>query len=654
MKKKGLFFMALMVFVLAQNPLFAEEKKEAVSFEEEHKDKSVIVLLYEVNVTVNEDWSYVSRVNERFKILKEDARELGEMELSYNKARDKITVERAYTITPDGKKHRYAKIQDFREYKGYPVYSDAMIKVITFPQVNIGSILERKTRTVSKGGPMENAFWYWFHFESSTPVKELNFTISWPKKLKIKYQDFNLKQKPQISHNGNMVTYSWHMENVYNPRNGEDYLPPPNFENVPSTVEFSSIKDWDTLSRWFYTQAQENLKINCSIEEAVEQVTAGKIILKDKVRAILEYIQDNFRYVSMSLGDKSLVPHPTDMVFKNKYGDCKDLSLLCLGMLKAVGIKAELALFNDEFSITDPKYDPPIPSLFDHVLLLVEDKKEGDFYIDPLLKGYDIGEYPLYYQGAYTLIINEKGGRFGRFPVTDEKRVYSKMEMKTSIGKDGSALLESLKLWDLDASIEQRRDVNAMDKEEEGKYYQRIEEYLSSGGKLHEYRMEGLEEKYGTLKSFYKVTKNNAFPVTEGMIIIDISGYGRGSDFLEKERKNPVFYPGNSLNEGITTYIIPEGFEVSYMPKNLNLDIGFFYLKREYSKKGSEITIKETARYRRLEVPVEKYGKLRDFFEQLGTKSKQKIILREKKPWRENLAGFVERLKKGKQAKTIE
>ena len=52
----------------------------------------------------------------------------------------------------------------------------------------------------------------------------------------------------------------------------------------------------------------------------------GKTSPKDKLRAILEFIQDNFRYVSMSMGDHTVDLHETAEVFKDHYGDCKDLS----------------------------------------------------------------------------------------------------------------------------------------------------------------------------------------------------------------------------------------------------------------------------------------------------------------------------------------
>lgn len=645
--KKNILFISIIAFVLlAQNLLFAADQKKVISFEEQHKDKNAIFLFFNVDIKVNEDCSYVSKVYKKYKILKEEAKQLGEIQLGYERGRDKITVEQAHSITSDGKKHRYSKIQDLKNYEGYPIYSDSMVKVITLPEVNVGTTIEYQTTRVSKGFSMENAFWYLFNFDFDTPAREINFTITWPKKLKVQYKAFNLDYKPKITENGSRMTYSWHLENIYKSSESEDYLPPPTLESVGSVAEFSSVKNWSDISNWYYSLIQKNLKINCPIEEVAKKVIKDKTTIKDKVRAILEYIQDNFRYVSMSFGDNSLVPHSTDSVFQNKYGDCKDLSLLCMAMLKVAGIKANIALFRDEFSINDPKYDLPIPSLFGHVLLLVEDPKEGDFYIDPLLDGCDINQYPLYYQGAYTFIITENGGRFSRFPIFGEKECYTKSERKITISQDGSALFESEMIWDLGSSVEQRQKMKAMNKEQKDKFYEALDEYLASGGELLERRIEDLDQKYGLIQTRSKLKRKDAYQISDGMIIIDVAGYNRNTDFLAKERKNPIFYPGNSLSEEITTYIIPKGFRVTYMPKNLNLEIGFFNMKREYIKKGNEIVIKETTRYKRLQLPKESYGGIKDFFDQLPNKSKQRIILRKVKPWWQGIKDIVVRFRR--------
>ena len=627
--QKNIFILWIVIFFISVNSfLFAGEEAKTVSFEEKHKDKSSLFLLYNIDVKVNEDWSYITKIHKIIKILKEEAKSLGEITIYYERGREKITDVQAYTITADGKKHKYAKMQDLNIYEGYPMYSDSMVKIITLPEVIVGSTLEHRATIISKGMPIKNSFWYYLSSNFSVPIKEFNLTVTLPKKLGIQYKEFNLAHKPKITQSGSTITYSWHEENFEGEKEDEDYLPPPTLESVGEAIEFSSIKSWADVSSWYYALVQKNLKINSVIEETAKKTTKGKSATKDKVRAMLEYIQDNFRYVSMSFGDNSLEPHPTVQVFQNKYGDCKDLSLLCMAMLKALGIKSHIVLFNTEFSINDPKYDLAFPSLFDHVILLVEDKKEGDFYIDPLLDGYDIGQYPVGYQGAYTFIITEEGGRFGRFPIFDERRGYIKSERKITIWHNGSALIETEMIWELDSSIEQRQKMKAMDKERKDKFYQALDEYLASGGELLERRIDGLDQKYGLIKTYSKLKRKDAYQITKGMIIIDVSGYGRDTDFLKKERKKPIFYPYNSLAEEITTYIIPKGFRITYLPKDLNLDIGFFNMKREYTKKGNEILIKETTRYKRLELPKEAYRGVKDFFDQLPSKSKQRIMLK--------------------------
>ncbi len=645
--KKNILIISVAVFVLwAKGFLFGVEEKKTLSFEERHKDKEAIFLFYEVAIKLNEDWSYTTKVHKKLKILKEEARDWGEVPVPYEKGREKIAEVKACTITPDGKKHRYSKVQDFKVFKAFPMYSDSMVKVITLPEVNIGSILEYKATVISKGLPIKGAFWHMADFNFSLPVKEMNFTITIPKKLGINYKEFNLDYKPEIREDGFNTTYSWHLKEIDDYKETEDYLPPPNLENIGDAFEFSSIKKWSDISSWYSLLIEKNLKINDAIEEAAKKALKGKVTIKDKVRAILEYIQDNFRYVSMSFGDNTLEPHPTDEVFQNKYGDCKDLSLLCLAMLKVGGIKSHIALFNTEFSITDPKYDLAIPSLFDHVLLFVEDPKEGDFYIDPLLDGYDIGQYPSNYQAAYTFIITENGGGFGRLPIFNEKRNYHKAEQTITIGQDGSALTAGQLTMDLDTSVEFRDKFNALDKEGKERFYQALDTIITSGGEMLERRIEGLDEKYGLLKGYAKFRRKDAYPVTDDMIIIELEGYERNADFTEKERKNPIFCPVNSLSEEITTYHIPQGFRISYIPKNINLNTEFLNIKREYVRNQNEIIVTTITRYKRLELSKENYAKVKDFFNQLPTKAKQRIMLKRIKPWWQGIKDIAARFKR--------
>ena len=629
MKKKFISVITIVILVTFQGICFASNKAKKETFDSKHNDRSSLFLLYSVDTKVNNDWSYVTKVHKRIKILKDEAKGLGEIPIYYNNDREKIAEFKAFTITPDNKKHPYSKMQDLNIYAGYPMYSASMVKVITLPEVIVGSILEYKFTVVSKGMAIKNAYWDQFFVDPPVPIKEMRYSITIPKSLDIKNKEFGLTRKPKIIQDKDNITYVWVIKNIEAEEDTEDYLPPPTPERLKEGMEFSSIKSWQDVSNWYASLVKKNMKINKEIEDTVNRVTKGKSSVKDKARAILEYIRKDFRYVSMSFGDNALEPHPTDEVFMNKYGDCKDLSLLCKAMLGAAGINSQVCLFNAEDSITDPQYDLPIPSLFNHVLLLVNDPEEGDFYADPLLDGYDIGQYPLSYQMAHVFIVDDSGGKFARFPVFDEKRNYTSCKKTVTIEKDGSALIEADALWDLDFSVEQRDKLNSLNTKQRQKFFEGLDAYLAAGGQMLKRDISGLDQKYGIMRAYNKMTLKDVYPVTDGLMIITIAGFDRSRDFTEKERKNPIFYPFNSINEEVTTYRIPKGYNISYVPPDLNLDNGFISIKREYKKTANEIQVTEITRHKRVEIPQKDYAKLRDFYETLPAKTQQRIIVKE-------------------------
>jgi len=69
-------------------------------------------------------------------------------------------------------------------------------------------------------------------------------------------------------------------------------------------------------------------------------------------------------------------------------------------MLAAVGVKSHIALFNNEGSINDPSCDLPIPNLFDHALLLVEDRWLEISTRTLCLKVTTLGNIPSHFSGG--------------------------------------------------------------------------------------------------------------------------------------------------------------------------------------------------------------------------------------------------------------
>ncbi|MBF0595215.1 MAG: DUF3857 and transglutaminase domain-containing protein [Candidatus Omnitrophica bacterium] len=629
MTYKGMGLIFVLALVLSARICFAETT--AASFEDRHKDKDSVFLLYDVSIKLNEDWSITEHNHKIIKILKEEGQQYGEMSITYEKGRQLVSDIKVTTITPDGKKHPATKIQDMQVVDDSPMYSDMRAKVITQPEVNIGAVLDREYTVTSNYDMIKGQFWHADTIDMPSPTKEYSITVSIPKKLGIRYRQFKMAYKPEITEKNGFITYSWKVKGLAeDPKREEEYQPPPKTEDFINTFEFSSLASWSDLAKWYFERSEGAVKLTPEIKALAEKLVAGKSTVRDKTRAILEFVQDNFRYVSMSFGQNKLEPHPTDEVFRNKYGDCKDLSLLTKAMLSVVGVKSNLTLVRSETDISDPKDDLPYPLAFNHVLLWIDDP-EGGYFADPLLKGYDIGEYPPNYQMAYAFVINPEGGRFARLPLFSEERNTTSKQQIQSIQPDGSVIYETVRnVYDLDDSVQMHAGWRASNKEERAEFNEKIDATISGGnGKVIERKFDDFDARYGRIVSSSKALRRDVYPPTDGMMIIDLGGFGRSDDgeFVLEKRTHAVFFPANTKHEEVTTFRAPKGFSISYVPQSFDLDNGFFRVKREIVQGEGEVTVKETASFRRAELAALEYPNIRKFYDELPGKTRQRIVI---------------------------
>ncbi|MDR3481900.1 MAG: DUF3857 domain-containing protein [Burkholderiaceae bacterium] len=159
-----------------------------------------------------------------------------------------------------------------------------------------------------------------------------------------------------------------------------DYEPyaPPDVEQF-RYIQLSEFKSWQQVAQWATALFDINAPSN-----AVDEVTASMLNAGDAdatVQSALSYVQNEIRYLSMSLGENSHKPFPPDVVLARRYGDCKDKALLLVTMLRRLGIEAAPVLV----SATSPKALDrflPTPLVFDHAIVrAVVDGKV--YFIDP-------------------------------------------------------------------------------------------------------------------------------------------------------------------------------------------------------------------------------------------------------------------------------
>jgi len=612
------------------------------TFEEKYSAEPYIYLAYTNDVEVKDDLSYVTTKHVKIKIQNSRYKYLGTITVPYVKGREKILSIEAYTTVPGGEKYAYSKIQDRPVHEGYANYSDFREKIITLPRVTKGATIEYKYVKETKGKVIKNEFWYTGILDFSAPVEYDRFSISLPKEKGIRYKEFNLHKQPDIQEDEKNIKYTWEAEEMYVLRKREKYEPFPTPENLENIFLFSSIKSWAEISDWYYDVICKKAVVTEEMKHTAEEIFEGKETARAKVLTLLKYFNKNFRYISMCFGENTFEPHSTEEVFNNKYGDCKDISLLFKTMLEVGGIKSSMVFFTQEGGSSDPQYDLPVPGMYDHAILFIEDPDEGNFYLDPLVKGYSLEEYPFDYQGSYTFIIDDAGGRFDRFPIFDENRMFEAKRRQYTIKSDGSAECETSHLYDLDQSIEMRKMIRNMSDEEFDEFLIKLD---GKHTEVLERSWDGIEKDYGPVEAYVKSREEGLFQVTGDVIILNMKTYDVRDNFNDVDRTKDFFYPCNSVTLDVKVFVIPEDYEVLHMPEDINRNADFFSYQRKYQMTDvREIEVVQCERLKRATVPFGEFNKLKDFFSEVRDVSKQRIILRKRKPVIEEFKEFLSRI----------
>ncbi len=144
-------------------------------------------------------------------------------------------------------------------------------------------------------------------------------------------------------------------------------------------LQFSEYADWREVARWGETLFPANEPLPDELLALVQRWLRLPSP-SERASAALQWVQNEIRYVSVSLGESSHRPHPPAEVLKNRYGDCKDKTLLLMRLLQAMGIPAHAALA----SLAAPQRPAvllPSPLAFDHVVVQAR-LDDRDYYLD--------------------------------------------------------------------------------------------------------------------------------------------------------------------------------------------------------------------------------------------------------------------------------
>jgi len=262
--------------------------------------------------------------------------------------------------------------------KDRSMYDGTLTAIIHLNDVRVGDIIEyayskKGFNPINKGNFSSS-----FYQQYTIPVNRLYNSLICPNAEYLEFQYKNDADRPKIESLGSGIKYIWDMS-AFEKVNYDNNVPA--WYNEQKVVYFTTYKSWSEVAQWargLYTYEATNVN---SILSDFDR----KLPKKELVRQIARYVQDDIRYLGLESGISAYKPHKPAEVYKQKYGDCKDKSLLLVAMLRQIDVDAQPLLVNTK--LKDALNDRlPAHNVFDHCV--VRFGMDGDvFYIDPTMTG---------------------------------------------------------------------------------------------------------------------------------------------------------------------------------------------------------------------------------------------------------------------------
>lgn len=264
------------------------------------------------------------------------------------------------------------------------IYVGAVTAAIVINDVRVGDTLEIAYTIIGKNPVFGDRFFDAAAWDNLYPTLKRRITLNAPEARHIQYRVIGTDQKnvPQAKESRVAGRRIVRFEASDVPVIDFESYMPKDYQAI-RWVQFSEFESWKDVTQW----ADKLFEVNAdpaSLRDALAVVRGGNSP-REKVAKALEFVQNNIRYLSVSLGENSHRPYPPEQVLARRYGDCKDKSLLLVTLLRQVGIEAVPVLVATSHR-KGLDQTLPSPQLFDHAIVRAVVRGKS-YFLDPTRLG---------------------------------------------------------------------------------------------------------------------------------------------------------------------------------------------------------------------------------------------------------------------------
>lgn len=549
---------------------------------------------------------------------------------------------KALSYAPKGNRFVSNKVKSFKEETEFSsgiFHNDLKSLNFTYPALQKGSKTSLSYTTKVK----EPRFLNGFYFITRVPTLQQKFVLEVHPDVEVDIKQFNT-DAVDISFNqskkGGKNIYTWVLNN--SPRIKLERNTPKIRHFVPHLMPHithytikgekkSLLAGPDDLFAWYNSLIKN---VNSEIEEdalidLVKDITKNATTDIEKAKAIFYWTQDQIKYIAFEEGMDGFIPRNTDKVISQRYGDCKDMSTCITTLLKYADVPASLCWIGTN-EIPYSYNELPTPSVDNHMIAALKHEEEY-YFLDATSNYLPFGMPSRFIQGKEAMVrTGEDSYELVKVPFVDGKQ-NSQIEVSKLKIEDDKLTGSSTKTFNGYYKTEFNHELAGKDEAEKYEFWSKELKKGSNKFILDALEVKDEFNKEKPTELSYTFNIDDYMFTNNDEIYVNLSLYDwYDTGKLEADRQLPFRVKFKAYHNITHQLEIPEGYAVSFVPKDVILEEDLYTYRSTYTQKDNQIIHLEELIENYIQLEKEDFENYNNFIDAVDETKSQSIILQKK------------------------
>ncbi len=541
--------------------------------------------------------------------------------IRYSPSTEELLVIHARAWKPNGLVLDAQELGD-REYADTPVsmYYDMRLHQLRFAGLEKGDVVELEYSLVPKrrSAPYGGYFGELVLFAGRGPEQLKRYVLIAPAAEKIFVHAEKIAPASVSARDGSQV-FLWESRSIPAlPREPRS----PGATEISPYVHVSTMGDWKQLGSWYAELVRPQFALDQSLQDELARVTSGLHTDKEKISAIQEFVLRSTHYVALEFGIYSYKPYPVTQIYARRFGDCKDKASLMIALLRAAGIEAEIALVRTR-SLGDVAAEPASIAVFNHAIVYVP---KYELWLDGTAE-YAGRELPLEDQGALSLTVSLSGAaEIRHIPMSRAVDNYTRHIIRGELSAQGVIQFSGSTTTRGEDAPGLRHDL-AVREQQLDMFRRELAEVFPSV-QVDSVAVHGAE----VLSSSVSVEFQGALNSPQYKRVVSLRSSWMPRSYVAalagaSTRTQDLVLPSPWTTDEEIHIALPEGAEVTSLPRDQNITGAFGSLRLHYKKSAGEVMVQSHVQFEKARVSAQDYPAFRQFCSQAERSFRNEITL---------------------------